>query len=153
MGNYTGLRLNLSKTIAFATCGESQQIAGVDIDSKPVKYLGAHLGLGDLSEINFQQPLKKAQNNLQSWNKRQLSLPACVLVVKTFVASIFIHVLNTVFLHLHQIQFIQQLLNDCVWHGHPRVHQAVICAPVEDGGLNMMHVKNLTHGLRVKWFQ
>ncbi len=32
------------------------------------------------------------------------------------------------------------------------MRQAVAYAPVEEGGLNMMHVKNLVYGLCVKWF-
>ena len=32
------------------------------------------------------------------------------------------------------------------------MRQTVTCAPVEEGGLNMMNVKNLVHGLCVKWF-
>ena len=31
--------------------------------------------------------------------------------------------------------------------------QVMACAPVADGGLNMVHIKNLVHGLDVKWFQ
>ena len=115
VGNYTGLCLNLSKTITFALHGGLHKVAGVEVNSALVKYLGVHLGLGDLIDMNFYQALKKAWNNLQSWNKRQISLFAHVLVAKTFVASIFVHTLNLVFVSSHQIHLIQQLLNDCVW--------------------------------------
>ncbi len=120
VGNYTGLCLNLSKTIAFTPQGCNHKASGVKIDSRPVKYLGAFLGLGDLSEKNFDASLQKAQNNLQSWNKRQLTLTARV-VAKTFIASLFIHILNSVCIHTKQIQLIQQLLNDCLWRGCSRV--------------------------------
>ncbi len=115
MENYIRLSLNLFKTITFALHGGFCQVARVEINSMPVKYLGAHLGLGDLTDVNFQQALKKAWNNLQSWNKRQISLFVHVLIAKTFVASIFVHILNSVFVSSHQIHLIQQLLNDCVW--------------------------------------
>ncbi len=152
-GTFTGLQLNLSKMIAFVMSGNKRTVAGVEVDSQPVKYLGAFLGLEDLSEMNFNKPLSKAQNNSQSWNKRNLTLTARVLVSKTFITSIFIHTLNSVFIHTHQIQLIQQLLNDFVWRGRPRVHQSVACASLHDGSLNMMYVKNVVCGLRVKWFQ
>ncbi len=121
VGNYTGLHLNLSKTIAFTPQGCNHKASGVKVDSRPVKYLGAFLGLGDLSEKNFDASLKKAQNNLQSWNKRQLTLTARVVVAKTFIASLFIHILNSVCIHTKQIQLIQQLLNDYLWRGCLRV--------------------------------
>ena len=82
-----------------------------------------------------------------------MTLTAGVVVAKTFIASLFIHVLNLVCIHTKQIQLIQQLLNDCLWRGHLKVQQTVMCAPLEDGGLNMIHIKNVVHGLRVKWFQ
>ncbi len=57
VGNYTGLCLNLSKTIAFTPQGYNHKASGVEIDSKPVKYLGAFLGLGDLFKKNFDASL------------------------------------------------------------------------------------------------
>ncbi len=82
-------------------------------------YLGAYLGLGNLSHLNFERPLKNAQNNMQGWNKRHLTLPARVVVAKTFIASLFVHIVNSVHIHTHQIQIIQNLLNDFLWHGKP----------------------------------
>ncbi len=128
-------------------------VDGVVVDSKPVKYLGAFLGLGDLSGLNFEKPLKNAWNNLQSWNKRHLTLPARVVIAKTFIASLFIHVLNSIHVHTHQLQIMQNLLNDFLWHGRTKIKQSVSCAPLGDRGLNMLHIKNLVHGLWVKWFQ
>ncbi len=153
VGSFTGLHLNLSKTIAFVMAGGRRIVAGIEVDSRPVKYLGTFLGLDDLSEMNFNNPLSKAQNNSHSWNKRNLTLSVRVLVSKTFIASIFIHTLNSVFVHTHQIQLIQQLLNDFLWRGRPRICQSTVCVPLIDGRLNMMHVKNVVHGLQVKWFQ
>ncbi len=153
VGTFTGLHLNLSKTIAFAMAGGKRIVASIEVDSRPVKYLGAFLGLEDLLEMNFNKPLSKAQNNSQSWNKRNLTLFARVLVSKTFIVSIFIHTLNSVFVHTHQIKLIQQLLNIFLWRERPRIHQSTACMPLIDGGLNMMHVKNVVHGLWVKWFE
>ena len=101
VGTFTGLHLNLSKTIAFAMAGGKRIVASIEVDSRPVKYLGAFLGLEDLLEMNFNKPLSKAQNNSQSLNKRNLTLSVRVLVSKTFIASIFIHTLNSVFIHTH----------------------------------------------------
>ena len=112
VGSFTGLHLNLSKTIAFVMAGGRRIVDGIEVDSRPVKYLGAFLGLDDLLEMNFNKPLSKARNNSQSWNKRNLTLSARVLVSKAFIASIFIYTLNSVFVHAHQIQLIQQLLSN-----------------------------------------
>ena len=144
--------MNVAKTIAYAF-GDKSIVDGVVVDSKPVRYLGAFLGLGDLSGLNFEKPLKNAQNNLQSWNKRHLALPARVVIAKTFIASLFIHVLNSVHIHTQQLQIIQNLLNDFLWYGRTKIKQSISCAPLGNGGLNMLHLKNLVYGLWVKWFQ
>ena len=58
VGTFTGLHLNIEKTIAFSIvkCPEYKV-------NKPVKYLGAYLGMDDNSDLNFSKPLNKAQNN------------------------------------------------------------------------------------------
>ncbi len=67
VGTFTGLNLNLTKTIAFMPKAEtSRYCLDVEITSKPIKYLGAQLGLGDLTLSNFEKPLKNAQNKLSA---------------------------------------------------------------------------------------
>ncbi len=77
VGTYTGLHLNIDKTIAFSPSqAQPINLHRVVIVDKPVKYLGAYLGLGDLTQLNFEKPLMKLQNKIQCWNKRNLSLKA-----------------------------------------------------------------------------
>ncbi len=95
VGKYTGLVLNLKKTFVF----DHRQVvpthvAGVLIQSALVKYLGIFVGLGDLSKQNFETVLRKARKIINNWSKRKLSLPARVLVSKTFVFSMFVHMCN-----------------------------------------------------------
>ncbi len=52
--------------------------------NQPVKYLGAFLGLGDLSKQNFEKPLRVAKLIISRWSKRSLTLDAHILVLKTF---------------------------------------------------------------------
>ena len=146
VGSFTGLELNLSKTIAFSCSPvEDCVIAGIQVACKLVKYLGAYLGYSDLSTLNFEQPLQKARNKISCWNKRHLTLPARVTVLKTFIISIFIHVLNSVIMSNDQLHLIQNLLNDFLWKGKNHVKHSVTCAPLSDGGLNMIHVMNVVH--------
>ncbi len=62
VGTFTGLELNLAKTIAFNPHAVGSVInEGVVVCCALVKYLSAFLGLGDLSKLNFEQPLHKAK--------------------------------------------------------------------------------------------
>ncbi len=58
VGSFTGLQLNINRMIAFCpSAGKSCFVAGIEVGSHPVKYLGAYLGMGDLSKLNFERPL------------------------------------------------------------------------------------------------
>ncbi len=118
--------------------------------SVPVKYLGTFLGLGDLSKMNFERPLQKAKSVMSHWQKQSLTLDARILVIKTFVFSVFVHVLNTVYITTQQLEK-KKLINDILWQGQNKVKQSVMVADYIQGGLKMFHVKNIVHELRVKW--
>ncbi len=109
--------MNLSKTIAYQVGVKPHMVLGVEVASKPVKYLGAFLDITDVSEMNFKKPLTRVRNNTHKWNKRQITLHARVLVAKTFVTSLFIHILNSVYIQTKQLQLIQCLVNSFVWRG------------------------------------
>ncbi len=116
VGTFTGLNLNLGKMIVFSPSWMKPAfVSGVQIDSRPVKYLGAYLGLGDLSHKNFEVPLRKLRMKMNKWNKRNLSLFAQVTVIKTFLYSLFTHVLNSVFIATDQLNLLQLLLNKFLW--------------------------------------
>ena len=61
VGSFTGLSLNLEKTIVFNHKINGKHIIhGITMSNTPVKYLGAFLGQGDLSKLNFEKPLQNA---------------------------------------------------------------------------------------------
>ena len=113
VGGFTGLTLNLDKTLAFSPF-QTKHITkySIQIDSVLIKYLGYYLGLGDLSNVNFEIPLHKARIKLNHWNKRKLSLFARITVAKTFIFSLFTHVLNTTWINNDQLHLIQIILNE-----------------------------------------
>ncbi len=87
------------------------------------------------------------------WSKQSLTLPAQIVVLKTFIFSIFVHLLNCVFLTNTQIEVIQKLLLDFLWKGKARLKMTTIMPPPSQGGLKMLHVKNVLHVLHVKWMK
>ncbi len=116
VGIFTGLELNLTKTIAFNPHAVGSMVQdGIVVRCAPVKYLGAYLGLSDLSKLNFEQQLCKARAIISKWSGRNLSLDARILVSKTFIFSVFTCILNAVFITNVQINLIQKLLNEFIW--------------------------------------
>ncbi len=59
--------LNLDKTLALGPNVMAAKVAGVCVNNKPVKYLGAFLGVGDLSDMNFENALAKVQDVAARW--------------------------------------------------------------------------------------
>ena len=113
VGLFTRLTLNLDKTIAFCHSQKMRTLVhGIQINSAPVKYLGSFLGIGDLSTINFEIPLCMARIKLNHWSKRKLSLFARITVAKTFIFSLFTHILNTSWITNAQLHLIQTILNE-----------------------------------------
>ncbi len=106
-----------------------------------------------MAKLNFESPLKKARAIAARWNKCSLTLDAHILVAKTFIFSIFIHIINTVTIHIEQLDVIQKLLLDFVWKGRSIVKMSVFAAPLELGGMRMLHICNVVHTLRVKWMK
>ena len=51
--------LNFDKTLTLGPNVMVAKVAGVCINNKLVKYLGAFLGAGDLSDMNFENALAK----------------------------------------------------------------------------------------------
>ena len=76
LGQFTGLMLNLDKTLALGPNVKIAKVAGVCVDKKPVKYLGTFLGVGDLSDMNFENALIKVRGVAAKWQKRNLTLPS-----------------------------------------------------------------------------
>ncbi len=68
-GKFTGLELNLSKTIAYSLQVKIPfTLAGVQISSEPVKYLGSYLGNKEEAEsMNFQTALNKMRVVSTRW--------------------------------------------------------------------------------------
>ena len=52
-----------------------------------------------------------------------------------------------------QVDTIQKLLLDFLWQGRACLKMSTIIAPPTQGGLKMLHVKNVLHSLQVKWMQ
>lgn len=74
-------------------------------------------------------------------------------MIKIFVFSVFVHILNTVWITPGQLDVIQKLLVDFLWRGCTRVKLCVFCSDLSNGGLKMVYVQNFMHNLWTKWMQ
>ncbi len=151
VGKFTGLVLNLDKTIVFDHAQSvPMHVSGVLCQNTPIKYLGIYIGLGDLTKLNFDIVLKKACQITLKWSKLKLLLPARVMVSKVFIFSTFVHVCNCAWITNDQIQLIQNILNNFVWNGWNKVKQSIMYSPILASSLNMIDICRVLHSLCTK---
>ncbi len=109
IGHFTGLHLNLKKTIVLfpnlwnnwnknksssdtlLNKNNRLKIFGVEVSDEPAKYLGAFLGTGDMTSLNFEKVLAKARSIAARWRKHSLTLPARITILKTFLSFSFLY--------------------------------------------------------------
>ncbi len=63
------------------------------------------------------------------------------------------HVCNYVFLQSDQLTLLQKILNEFIWRGKNKIKPQVMYAPVLQGGLGMINMKNVVHTLWTKWME
>ena len=112
-GAYTGLNLNLSKTVIFdLNLTQVDVFPDVVVTNEPVKYLGAYLGLGSkVEQMNFDIIFSKMKAKISRWRYRVISLEARVLVIKTLIFSCCTHILNVTYILSKHLEQIKHLLN------------------------------------------
>ncbi len=116
-GKYTGLTLNLDKTIVYdPKVKDDFRFHGVTVMSGPVKYLGTYLGLSpQVAKLNLDGAVQKMKNTAAKWWKHPLTLFAHVTVLKAMIVSKVIHILNTCYVPSTTIDFLQKFANKFVW--------------------------------------
>ncbi len=152
-GRFTGLKLNVSKTVAFDPHNLlSDTETAVQVVSQQVKYLGAFLGTDPMVEsLNFDMIQKKMRTKIDRWKHRITSLQGWVLVIKVIIFLCCTHVLNSVHILSKHLDQIQHMLNEFLWKGKNKVPQSTFCQDLATGGLRMLKVCNSVLVLYVRW--
>ncbi len=152
-GKYTGLSLNLSKTIAFDPFGCVDNSLGIQVTNKPVKYLGTYLSMDPtVEQLNFEVIKSKMKSKINHWKNKVVSLQGCILVIKVLIFSYCTHILNTTYIASKHLDQIQHMLNEFLWHDN-KVSQQIFCQDFAAGGLRMLCVWDSVLKLRIKWFR
>ncbi len=150
---YTGLTLNLQKTIVFShSIKEPTTMCGIKVTNDPVKYLGVYLGIGTKPEIlNFKHILVKFKRVASKWKKCHLTLLARVTNLRSLILSVATHVLSTVTINTDRLNTLQKLCNDFLWRGHNRLQEKTVQNIPKWGGLKHIHIKYVMHKICIKW--
>ena len=125
--NYTGLEMNVTKTVCIATGGRNSLISALkDIGWEAtavvgkVKYLGLYMGQKATLDDIFREPYEKMTARLHSYNsiKKKFSLPKRVLIWNTWILPIFSYVFNFYTIPSDYSSWIDKACNDWLSNGN-----------------------------------
>ncbi len=157
----SGLKCNITKTKAIWIGNKkfsNERICpdmGLIWSSSNFTLLGIDFSpdLQQMVEINYMKKLTKAKRILASWSQRHLSVVGKVIVVKTLVLPIFIHLFSALPNPSAKVEAeLNRTLFKFVWGGKvERIKRDILVAPENEGGLNMIHIFSFIRYIKIRW--
>ena len=147
---FSGLKLNMSKTKALIM-GDAEPDNNIQIEYvNELKILGIMFNQKKMAidiEENWKGRLEKLDEIIKRWHRRDLSIQGKIVVVKTFLVSQFVYVMQSVGLREHVLQTINTKLYKFIWQrkysnkrAFEKVKRTIMESGHEKGGLNMANM-------------
>ena len=160
---FSGLIINKNKCSILSMGNNNHYdnvLEGIEVIER-VKIVGIVFERGKAAnEIkqNWEGRIEKIKNIIKSWMKRKLTIIGKIQVVKTFLLSQFIYVLQSISLREDILNEINTLLFRFIWKkdsinkkAWERVKRKVICNTKEKGGLEMVNIHDFQTSFLIDW--
>ena len=164
----TGLDLNRGKS-KNAWIGANRyridQIGDIPTlkQNENIKMLGIYFNpFFEASNIkeNWTTKIIKTEKIINQWQKYNLTIQGKVMVVKTFILSIWTHTLQSIVIPDEVIKEIDRLVFKFLWQkktsikkASERIKRTVLCLPPSQGGLNMISFQDQQLVFQFKWLK
>ena len=158
---FSGLKLNMNKTKALrmGTSREDDNIQ-VSIVNK-IKILGIWFKTdtmaNDIKE-NWEGRIEHMKHIIKEWNKRDISIQGKMVVIKTFLISQLVYVMQSICLPQNVLQTINTLLYKFIWQkrysnrkAFEKVKRKIMEAEYGEGGFNMINVFDFQKYFLLQW--
>lgn len=124
----------------------------------PITYLGVPLFKGRPRIVYFQPLLDSIRLKLSNWKNRLLSIGGRLVLIKSVLAAMPIHLMSVLRIPALVLKKINSLMADFLWEGKhsSRIHWVNwrrICLPTSEGGLGILHLESMMKALqsRLAW--
>ena len=160
---FSGLEINKQKSVAMwlgskKHCGDT--FYGFSWKRK-IKILGIHFSndkpASDLNE-NWEQRIENMKRLISLWEKRNLSLIGKVRIIKTFLISQIVYIMQALIIPEKVLTKINQILFRFLWRkencnrrAFEKVKRSVVCSGLEKGGLKMLDVRQMQTSFILQW--
>jgi exonuclease III len=158
---FSGLILNERKTklLGIGKQGDEETLPFENVDK--VKILGivfSNKVMAQKVEENWKDRIKTLQLRIGQWSKRDLSIQGKVVVIKTFLVSPLLYVMQSIGMPSIVLNQINRLLYKFLWqrkHSNKRafekVKRKVMEADYKDGGVKMVNVHEIQKCFYLQW--
>ncbi len=163
---FSGLTLNKKKTEAMwlgRDKDSKREVAGLKwkLVNPTIKVLGVIFSnriCASAINDNWEGRIQKVKRLIKSWEKRDLSIIGKIHIVKTFLLSQFIYLMQAICLPEATLKEINTLFFKFIWkkrcnnrRAFEKVRRNVVCSGTEDGGLDMINITDMQHAFSIAW--
>ena len=149
----SGLEINIQKTEAMylgSLKNNLENNEGITL-KKQLKILGVHFSAersASLIDENWTKRIDKMKRIISVWEKRNLGLIGKICIIKSFLISQFVYLLQAINIPDKIIETINTILFRFLWRkkncnkkAFEKVKRKVICSETKKGGLNMIDIR------------
>ena len=160
---FSNLEINTNKTEAMwlgSRAGCRDEHGGIKWKSK-LKILGIFFSnqiSASLNNDNWNKRINRIKELIILWSKRNLSITGKLCIIKTFLISQIIYVIQSLSLPDAVLNTINTLLFRFLWKkkhtntkAYEKIKRAVICNTHENGGINMINIKDMQSSFLLSW--
>ena len=151
----SGLEINIQKTEVMylgSLRNNLENNEGITLKNQ-LKILGVHFRADRSAshiEENWTERINKMKRMISNWEKRNLGLIGKICVIKSFLISQFVYILQAINIPDKTIETINTILFRFLWRkkncnkkAFEKVKRKVMCSDIKKGGLNMIDIRDM----------
>ena len=164
----SGLELNRSKCINMwigTNANNSRAAGGIPTlrRGENMKVLGVYFNAfqeASSIEQNWENKMDQMIKLVRIWQRRNLSLYGKIIIAKTFLLSLWTHLIQSITLPSAVLKEIDSVIFRFLWQkkytnkrAYEKVKRSVLCLPIQNGGLGMISMTDQQSVFHFKWIR
>ena len=164
---FTGLRLNKNKTKAMQVGKPSYSQTTINNiswaqEGDLMKILGIYFNDKGCSNVqqNWDERIETIIRYIKMWEKRNLSIIGKIQVIKTFLMSQMVYLMQAIILPEDILKKINTILFKFLWkrrfsnrRAFEKVKRDVVCQDYVNGGVKMINIIDMQNSFVIQWFR
>ena len=161
--NFSSLYLNMEKSEVMGIGAYRNRVFNLGVKQvNNIKILGIYFDSNKCAsevEMNWTERISKMKANITNWEKRNIGVLGKICIIKSFLISQFVYVMQAFRLPEKVLKDINTILyrflwrkKDCNKKAYEKVKRVVINSEFEKGGIGMIDIKIMQDSFLCQWF-